>query len=142
MILQSPVWLARSSSSATHTHRIPCPAPCSATTAAAECRGAESQRWALFLPRPGRANTRPKRRDGRASHTPRGDCGSHAGPSGISYQSAPPSKSTASSSLPPTLEAPLISALHFLKGVGAAATASAQLRAPPSSVSLSDTQTL
>lgn len=53
----------------------------------------------------------------RKGHTPRGDCGCRVGPSSSSSQFAPPSKSAASSNLPPHPRCTPNLSLPFLQGV-------------------------
>ena len=101
VILQSPAWLARSSSSATHARWILCPHPFSCPSSC-WVQGAGLRGGLCFCPGlEGQAHSDGDQMAGRKGHTPRGDCGSHVGPSGSSSQFVHPSKSVTSSNLPP-----------------------------------------
>lgn len=117
VMLQSPAWLA-SSSSASYAYTVTCPAPWSLTTAVAGCRGAWSQRWALFLSRSQRANAWSKQPYGWSNRMPHSDCDHEwAGPV-AALLDLHLSKAAASSSVPLShTGAPPIPAPHLLKRV-------------------------
>lgn len=140
VMLQSPAWLA-SSSSASYAYMVTCPALWSPTTAAAGSRGAWSQRWALFLSRSQRANAWSKQPYGWSNRMPHSDCDHEwAGPV-AALLDLHLSKAAASSSVPLSHPgAPPSQPPTSWRGSSAAATtASAWLRAP--TISLSDSQT-